>query len=67
MNEQLLTGAQVAEVLSLSRRQFYRIHRRLHCDGLLPVRVGLKAVRYRRSDLEKLIKRSAETGRTLGV
>ena len=49
----MMTAHDVGEVLSLSKRQVFR----MRSSGLIcaPVRVGLGAVRWRRDDIEKWI------------
>lgn len=51
--DKLLTAAAVAEMLSLSKRQVFR----MRSAGLIcgPVRVGSGAIRWRRSDVERWI------------
>ena len=51
--EKLLTAKAVGEMLSLSKRQVFR----MKSAGLIcpPVKVGAGAVRFRQSDIEKWI------------
>ena len=51
--EKLLTAEAVGEMLSLSKRQIFR----MRSGGLIvaPVKVGQGAIRWRQSDIEKWI------------
>jgi len=52
-NEQLLSAKAVGEVLSLSKRQIFR----MRSAGLIcsPVKVGAGAIRWRQSDIKQWI------------
>ena len=58
----LLTAQAVGEMLSLSRRQVFR----MRSAGLIcsPVRVGAGAIRWRRSDIERWISLGCPDQRT---
>jgi predicted DNA-binding transcriptional regulator AlpA len=51
--EKLLTAREVGDMVSLSKRQIFRLRAaRLICP---PIRVGYGAIRWRQSDIEKWI------------
>lgn len=53
VTERLLTAREVGEMLSLSKRQIFR----MRSSGLIcpPVKVGTGAIRWRQSDIEDWI------------
>ena len=57
MNGDVMTTQEVMDYLRISRSTLYRMVR----EARLPVyRIGARAVRYRRQDVEKLLQRSKE-------
>ena len=62
MTAELLTGKQTAELLGMSKAQFYRMVPRLIANnGTMCIRVN-GTRRYRRSVIEKAIAEASETG-----